>query len=113
MLNTPNADGWGQPVVPPPSRPPSGLGTAAFQVPPAPVSPAAAPEATPAQGPSEFTKMFKAPAAPAPAPAAPKPVQKKGRPPIPQVKKKNNLMMILIIVAVVLLLGILLFIAFK
>jgi len=100
--------------VAPPTGQPAGPATAAFNVPPAQAPQPPGASAAPAQqGPSEFTKMFKAPAAPPPAPAPPKPAPRKGRPPIPQVKKKNNLMMILVIVGVVLLLAILLILAFK
>ncbi len=91
----------------------------AFQAPPqAPAAGAPAAGAPAAggepSGQSEFTKMFKAPAAPLHAPPAPKPVKKPGRPPIPQIKKKNNnLLIILIVAGVVLILIVLLFLAFR
>jgi len=97
MLNSPFAPQGlaGQPLAAPPPRP--------------------APEQVsgPAQeGPSEFTKMFKAQAA-APPEAAPKAAKKTPfRPPI-QKKKKNLLPWILIGVAVLLLLALLIYFAVK
>jgi hypothetical protein len=98
----------GQPLAsPPPQRQQaSGDATRAFQI---QQGQAGAPAQ---QGPSEFTRMFKA--APAPPPeAAPKPVKKPaGRPPIVR-KKKNYLPWILIGLAVLLLLALLLYFALK
>jgi len=110
MLNSPfESEGLAaQPIAaPPPQRAhPSGEATRAFQA-----QQAQAPAGAPAQqGPSEFTKMFKAPP-PAP-PAAPeaKAVKKPaGRPPIPK-KQTNYLLWILIAIAVVLLLAIVIYV---
>ena len=101
MLNSPfAAEGLaGQPLAAPPPRPaPTGDATRAFQAHLG--GPAASPEQ---QGPSEFTKMFKAPTAPPAEPAAPKPEKKAGRPPIRK-KKKNTVLWVLIGLAVVLVL---------
>jgi len=96
----------GQPLAAPPPRPQAtGEATRAFQV-----QQAQAPAGAPAeQGPSEFTKMFKAPAA-VPAPPEPKVVKKPaGRPPIPKKKGGNKLLWILIAIAVVLALAIIIY----
>ena len=97
----------GSPLAAPPPRAPTGDATRAFH------APAGAVPGGPAQeGPSEFTKMFKAPVAP-PAPAAPKAVKKPAlRPPIPK-KKTNYLLYVLIGVGVLIVLGLLLYLAFK
>jgi len=108
MLNSPfEAQGLAaQPIAaPPPQRAqPSGEATRAFQVQQAPAQGGA-----PAQeGPSEFTKMFKAPPPAPPAPPEPKAVKKAARPPITK-KKTNYLLWILIAVAVVLVLAIVIY----
>lgn len=98
----------GQPLASPPTQRPQATGdaTRAFQL---QQGQAGAPAQ---QGPSEFTKMFKAPPAPPPE-AAPKPVKKTGgRPPIVR-KKKNYLLWILICLTVALALGLLLYFALK
>jgi len=96
----------GQPLAAPPPRPQAtGEATRAFQV-----QPAQAPGGAPAeQGPSEFTKMFKAPAAPPPAPPEPKVVKPAGRPAIPKKKGGNKLLWILIAIAVVLALALIIY----
>jgi hypothetical protein len=98
----------GQPLAAPPPRPQtSGDATRAFHLPAG-----AQPEVPAQQGPSEFTKMFKAPAAAPPEPA-PKPAKKPaGRPPL-RAKKTNYLLWILIGLAVVLALALLLYFALK
>jgi len=74
----------GQPLAAPPPRQPSGEATRAFQV----NVPPAAPQAPPAEeGPSAYTRMFKAPAAPPPEPAPPKP-QSRRRPPLRRKEKR-------------------------
>lgn len=96
-----------QPAAAPPPRAPSGDATRAFQ---AQQAQAPAPEP---QGPSEFTKMFKAPAPAPPEPPAPKAVKKPaGRPPIPK-KKTNYLLWILIGIAVLLALALVIYLAVK
>lgn len=96
-----------QPLAAPPPRPQAtGEATRAFQM-----QQAQAPGGAPAeQGPSEFTKMFKAPAAAPPAPPEPKVVKKPaGRPPIPKKKGGNKLLWILIAIAVVLALALIIY----
>ena len=101
MPNTPPQGLAGEQAAPPSPQPHSGgNATRAF--------PALSPAPAEASGPSEFTKMFKAP----PASAAPEAVKKRARPPLPKVKKRNNLPTILMIVAVVLML-VVLYLAFK
>jgi hypothetical protein len=96
-----------QPAAAPPPRAPAGDATRAFQTPQAQ---AAAPAQ---QGPSEFTKMFKAPPPPPPAPPEPKAVKKPGgRPPIPK-KKTNYTLWILIGIAVVLALALVIYLIVK
>jgi hypothetical protein len=110
MLNSPfAAEGLAaQPIAAPPPRPQAtGDATRAFQAPQAQAG-------TPAQqGPSEFTKMFKAPP-PAPlAPPEPKVVRKlAGRPPIPK-KKTNYLLWILIGIAALLAIALVVYIIVK
>jgi len=109
MLESPfAAEGLaGQPLAAPPPRPQqqaTGDATRAFQ---AQQGQAAAPQQQ--QGPSEFTKMFKAPPPPPPAPPEVKPVKKvAARPPIPK-KKTNYLLWILIGVAVLLALALVIY----
>ena len=108
MLNSPfEAQGLAaQPIAaPPPQRAqPSGEATRAFQ---AQQAQAGAPAQ---QGPSEFTKMFKAPPPAPPAPPEPKAVKKPAaRPPIPK-KKTNYVLWILIAIAVVLALALVIYI---
>jgi hypothetical protein len=97
----------GQPLAAPPPRPqqqPTGDATRAFQ---AQQAQGAAPQQQ--QGPSEFTKMFKAPPPPPPAPPEVKPVKKvAARLPIPQ-KKTNHLLWVLIGVAVLLALALIIY----
>jgi hypothetical protein len=97
-----------QPLAAPPPRPQAtGEATRAFQV-QQPQAQGGAP-AEPG-GPSEFTKMFKAPAAPPPAPPEPKVVKRPaGRPPIPKKKGGNKLLWILIAIAVVLALALIIY----
>jgi hypothetical protein len=96
-----------QPLAAPPPRPQaSGEATRAFQVQQAQAQGGAPAE----QGPSEFTKMFKAPAPAPPAPPEPKVVKKPaGRPPIPKKKGGNKLLWILIAIAVVLALALIIY----
>jgi hypothetical protein len=98
----------GQPVAAPPPRPkPSGDATRAFQVPQAEGS------APAQQGPSEFTRMFQAPAPAPPAPAPKAAVKKPAvRPPIPK-KKTNYLLWILVGLAVALALILILYLVLK
>ena len=96
----------GQPLATPPPRPQaSGDATRAFHL----QAEAGAPAQ---QGPSEFTRMFKASPPPAPE-AAPKAVKKPMlRPPL-QRKKKNYLVWILIALAILVALALLLYFALK
>jgi hypothetical protein len=94
----------GQPAAAPPPRQPTGDATRAFQVQQAQQGGAAPAE----QGPSEFTKMFKAPVLAPPAPPEPKVVKRPTRPPIPK-KKSNSLLWILIVIAVVLALALIVY----
>jgi hypothetical protein len=114
MLNAPFAvDGLaGQPLAaPPPRAHPAGEATRAFQAPqPQMQFPTGAAPAE--QGPSEFTKMFKAPPPEMPAAPEPKVVKKAGRPPIPK-KKGNYLLWILIAVAVVLALALIIYLVVR
>jgi hypothetical protein len=108
MLNSPGApEGLvAQPLAAPPPRPqPTGEATRAFQA-----QQGQAQAGAPAQqGPSEFTKMFKAPPPAPPAAPEPKAVKKPaGRPPIPK-KKTNYLLYILIAAAVVLALALVIY----
>jgi hypothetical protein len=107
----------GEPTVQPPRSRTSGSATPAFQAPPAEQPAASAGLPTEAggatTGPSEFTRMFKAPPPPSPAAAPPKAERKPGKPPLPQVKKKKTLLTVLIIIAAVLVLVVLLYLAFK
>ena len=109
MLNSPfAAEGLaGQPLAAPaPRQAATGEATRAFQRQEAP------PGAPVQQGPSEFTKMFQAPA-PAPAPAAPKPVKKAAmRPPIAK-KKTNWVLWVLVGLALVMILVLLFHFVFK
>ena len=94
-----------QPLAAPPPRPQvaSGDATRAFQAQQA----QAAPQQQ--QGPSEFTKMFKAPPPAPPAPPEPKPVKKvAARPPIPK-KKTNYVLWVLIGLAVLLALALVIY----
>jgi hypothetical protein len=94
-------------AAPPPRAQATGDATRAFQL-------QQAQSAAPAQqGPSEFTKMFKAPAPEAPPPPEPKAVKKPARrPPIPK-KKTNYLLWILIAIAVVLALALIVYLIVK
>jgi len=97
------------PAAPPPRPVPTGEATRAFQVhqpPPAPAVPAGEPPAQ--QGPSEFTRMFKA--APEPPPEVETPARKVSRRP-PVVKKQKSKAWIWIVVAIVLALALVLFFA--
>ena len=109
MLNSPfEPEGLAaQPIAAPPPRPQaSGEATRAFQALQAqPQAPAGAPAE---QGPSEFTKMFKAPPPAPPAAPEPKAVKKPGRPPIPK-KQTNTLLWVLIAIAVVLALALVIY----
>lgn len=110
LLNSPfAAEGLAaQPAAAPPPRPQAtGDATRAFQA-------QQAQGGAPAQqGPSEFTKMFKAPPPAPPAPPEPKAVKKPaGRPPIPK-KQTNYLLWILIAIAVVLALALAIYIVVK
>ena len=111
LLNSPFASEGlaAQPAAAPPPRAQAAAGdaTRAFQA-------QQAQGGAPAQqGPSEFTKMFKAPPAAAPAPPEPKVVKKPaGRPPIPK-KQTNYVLWILIVVAVVLALALIIYIVVK
>lgn len=98
----------GQPLAAPPPRPQAtGDATRAFQ---AQQAQAGAPAQ---QGPSEFTKMFKAPPPPPPAPPEPKAVKKPGgRPPIPK-KQTNYVLWILVGIAVVLALALVIYLIVK
>jgi hypothetical protein len=98
----------GQPLAAPPPRPQAtGEATRAFQAQQAQAQGGAPVEQG---GPSEFTKMFKAPAAPPPAPPEPKVVKRPaGRPPIPKKKGANKLLWILIAIAVVLALALIIY----
>jgi hypothetical protein len=97
-------------AAPPPRAQPTGDATRAFQ---AQQAQQAQPGAAAQQGPSEFTRMFQAPAAPPPQPAAPKAVKKPGgRLPIPK-KKTNHLLWILIGIAVVLALALIVYLLVK
>jgi hypothetical protein len=133
MLESPLARGGGghtpQPSMFPPTAPggpkeageftrmlespfaPQGLAGQPLVSPPRPQ--AQGPAGVPAQqGPSEFTKMFKAPAAAPPEPAPKVAKKPAGRPPI-QRKKTNRLLWILIGLAIVLALALLLYFALK
>ena len=101
MLESPYAgQGMAQPLAAPPPRP-----QPEFQQ--APAAPAQQ------QGPSEFTKMFKAPAPAPPPPAEPKAVKKPaGRPPIPK-KKTNTLLWVLVGVAVLIALALVVYLVVK
>jgi hypothetical protein len=114
MLESPFAAAQGlagQPLAaPPPRQQATGDATRAFQAQQAQQTPPAAPVQ---QGPSEFTKMFKAPTPTAPEPPAPKAVKKLGgRLPIPK-KKTNSLLWILIAIAVLLLLALIIYLIMK
>jgi hypothetical protein len=96
------------PAAPPPRPVPTGEATRAFQVhqPPPPAAPVG--DAPAQQGPSEFTRMFKA--TPEPPPEAEAPVKKLSRRP-PVIKKKKSKAWIWIAAAIVLALALVLFFA--